>query len=86
MFYLVNKMAEKSVKVTNKGMISIPANIRKKYNIKDGDYIVVKEEENGTIKLIPIEDINSLRNRALTVEESREIFEQSRREDRELEH
>jgi AbrB family looped-hinge helix DNA binding protein len=79
-------MVEKSVKVTNKGMISIPAEIRKKYDIKDGDYIVVKEEENGTITLIPIEDINSLRNRARTIEESREIFNQSRREDRELEN
>jgi AbrB family looped-hinge helix DNA binding protein len=78
-------MVEKSVKVTNKGMISIPAEIRKKYDIKDGDYIVVKEEENGSIKLIPIEDINSLRNRARTIEDSRELFKQSRREDRELE-
>jgi len=33
----------------------------------------------------PIEDINSLRNRAQTIEESREIFKQSRRENRELE-
>jgi len=79
-------MVEKTVKVTNKGMISIPAEIRKKYGIKDGDYIVVKEEGNGTIKLIPIEDINSLRNRASTIEESREIFNQSRREDRKLEN
>ena len=77
-------MVEKSVKVTNKGMISIPAEIRKKYNIKDGDYIVVKEES-GSIKLIPIEDIDSLRERALTIEESREIFMRSRREDRETE-
>ena len=60
--------------------------IRKKYDIKDGDYIVVKEEDNGIIKLIPIEDISSLRNRARTIEESREIFKQSRREDRELEN
>ncbi|MHA1490017.1 MAG: AbrB/MazE/SpoVT family DNA-binding domain-containing protein [Promethearchaeota archaeon] len=78
-------MMEKSVKVTNKGMISIPAVIRKKYNINDGDHVVVREEVDGTIKIIPIESIESLRNRALTVEESREIFNQSRKEDRELE-
>jgi len=65
-------------------MISIPAEIRKKYNIKDGDYIIVKEES-GTIKLIPIEDVDSLRERALTIEESREIFMHSRKEDREKE-
>lgn len=79
------KLVEKSVKVTNKGMISIPAEIRKKYDIKDGDYIIVKDEENGSIRLILIEDIDALRNRARTIEESREIFKQSRREDRELE-
>jgi len=77
-------MVGKSVKVTNKGMISIPAFIRKKYQIKDGDYVIVREEE-GVIKLIPIESIESLRERALTVEESREIFHQSRKEDREME-
>ena len=78
-------MTEKTVKVTNKGMISIPAVIRKKYNINDGDYILVKEEEDGSIKLVPIESIESLRKRALTVEESRHIFKKSRKEDLELE-
>ena len=78
-------MVEKPVKVTNKGMISIPAAIRKKYNINDGDYILVKEDENKGIQLIPIESIESLRNKALTVEESRKIFRQSRKEDMELE-
>ncbi len=50
-------MIEKSVKVTNKGMISIPAMIRKKYKIKDGDYVLIKEDEDGIIRLIPIESI-----------------------------
>ncbi len=78
-------MIEKSVKVTNKGMISIPAIIRKKYNIHDGDYVVVKEDDDGTIRIVPIESIESLRKRASTVEESREIFKNSRKEDMELE-
>lgn len=78
-------MIEKSVKVTNKGMISIPAAIRKKYNINDGDYVVVREDEDGTLRLIPIESIESLRKRALTIDESREIYKQSRKEDKELE-
>lgn len=78
-------MVEKPVKVTNKGMISIPAFIRKKYNIKDGDFVIVREEEDGSIKIIPIESIESLRKRASTVEESREVFHQSRKEDREME-
>ena len=78
-------MTEKVVKVTNKGMISIPAEIRKKYNISDGDYILVKEEKNGEIKIIPIESEESLRKKGLTVEEFRKIFNQSRKEDMELE-
>ena len=78
-------MIEKSVKVTNKGMISIPAMIRKKYKIKDGDYVLIKEDQDGIIRLIPIESIETLRKNSLSVEESREIFAESRKEDRELE-
>ncbi len=78
-------MADKIVKVTNKGMISIPAEIRKKYNISDGDYVLVKEEKNGEIKIIPIESEESLRKKGLTIEEFRKIFNQSRKEDMELE-
>jgi len=78
-------MVEKVVKVTNKGMISIPAEIRKKYNISDGDYVLVKEEKNGEIKIIPIESEESLRKKGLTIEEFRKIFNQSRKEDMELE-
>ncbi|HEY0090797.1 MAG TPA: AbrB/MazE/SpoVT family DNA-binding domain-containing protein [Candidatus Lokiarchaeia archaeon] len=78
-------MIEKIVKVTNKGMISIPAEIRKKYNISDGDYVLVKEEENEEIKIIPIESEESLRKRGLTVEEFRKVLDQSRKEDLEQE-
>ena len=66
-------------------MISIPAEIRKKYKIREGDNIIVKEDENGTLQLIPIESIEALRARALTVEESRELYIRSRKEDMELE-
>ena len=78
-------MAEKVVKVTNKGMILIPAEIRKKYKISDGDYVLIKEEKNGEIKIIPIESEESLRKKGLTIEEFRKIFNQSRKEDMELE-
>jgi AbrB family looped-hinge helix DNA binding protein len=78
-------MADKIVKVTNKGMISIPAEIRKKYNISDGDYILVTEDKNGDIKIVPIESEESLRKKGLTIEEFRKVFNQSRKEDKELE-
>ena len=78
-------MVEKVVKVTNKGMISIPADIRKKHKIKDGDFILVKESEDGLIEIIPIESIESLREKGLTIDEFREIYKKSREEDKELE-
>ena len=78
-------MTEKVVKVTNNGMISIPAEIRKKHEIKDGDFLLVKEDETGEITIIPIEDVETLRKSGLTVDEFRKIYKKSRDEDRELE-
>lgn len=76
---------EKSVKVTNHGMISIPADIRKKYMIKDGDRVYVLEDEDG-IKVIPIEHIPVLRKRInMTSKEMLEFMEQERRKELELE-
>ena len=43
-------MTEAVVKVTNKGMISIPAEIRKKHDIVDGQYILISEDDDGNIK------------------------------------
>ena len=78
-------MVEKVVKVTNKGMISIPAEIRKKHNIKDGDYVLVEEDENGIIKIHLIESVESIRKKTMTVEEFKEIYKKSREEDMRLE-
>nr|MDO8114771.1 AbrB/MazE/SpoVT family DNA-binding domain-containing protein [Candidatus Sigynarchaeota archaeon] len=78
-------MTEVVVKVMKKGMISIPAEIRKKHNIVDGQYIIVSEDEGGTIKLEPIESIDALRKRALTVAEFKKHLVESRKEDLELE-
>ena len=76
---------EKQVTVTNNGMISIPADIRKKHGIKDGDYLLVKDDEDGTIRIFPLESVETLRERALTVDKFREIYEASRKEDMGLE-
>ncbi|MHA1267176.1 MAG: AbrB/MazE/SpoVT family DNA-binding domain-containing protein [Candidatus Helarchaeota archaeon] len=78
-------MTEKVVKVTNNGMISIPAEIRKKHQIKDGDFVLVKEAENGEIIIDPIESEESLRKKGLTLKEFRKIYKRSREEDKELE-
>ena len=78
-------MIEKVVKVTNKGMISIPADIRKKHNIKDGDYVLVEEDENGMIKIHLIESVEKIRKKTMTVEEFKKIYKESRKEDMRLE-
>jgi AbrB family looped-hinge helix DNA binding protein len=78
-------MTEAIVKVTNKGMISIPAEIRKKHDIVDGQYIFISEDEDGNIKLEPVKTIEAIRKNAPTVEEFKKVYVVSRKEDMELE-
>lgn len=76
----------KKVKVTNHGMINIPANLRKKFQISDGDYVVIQEEDQY-LKIIPIESTESLRKRSpFTAEEMITLLEKSKVEELELEH
>lgn len=74
---------EKPVKVCNHGMVSIPAALRAKYNIHDGDHVVFIEDENG-IKIIPIMTIEEFRKNSPSVEEMLEIMRNSRKKDLEL--
>ena len=72
------------VKITNRGMVSIPAAFRKKYDLKDGNYVIVLEEE-GTLRLIPLKSTEQLQEESISVEEMRNIIADSRKEDLELE-
>ena len=65
-------------------MITIPANLRKKYGLQDGDQVIVVEDE-GMLKIIPIETIKSLQNRSITTKEMVEILKRSREEELGLE-
>jgi AbrB family looped-hinge helix DNA binding protein len=78
-------MADAVVKVTNKGMISIPAEIRKKHGIVDGQYIFIFEDEDGNIKLEPVKTLDEIRKNAPTVEEFKKVYLESRKEDMRLE-
>ncbi|HMF33770.1 MAG TPA: AbrB/MazE/SpoVT family DNA-binding domain-containing protein [Candidatus Lokiarchaeia archaeon] len=76
---------EKFVKVANKGMVTIPAAIRKKYGIIDGHKVlVVDDADQGAIVIYPVESVEMLRDRSITVEEFRELYKQMRQEDLEL--
>ena len=78
-------MSPSVVRVTNKGMISVPAEFRRKLDIKDGDLILVKEDDDGSLKVIPIPSIEKLRALALTVDEFKSVYRNSKQEDMESE-
>jgi len=78
-------MIQKTVKITNKGMISIPAILRKKFHLKDGDYIIIEENEDGTMQITPIIPLDELKKNSATVEEFREIYHKSKQEELDLE-
>jgi AbrB family looped-hinge helix DNA binding protein len=72
------------VKITNRGMVSIPAAFRKKYDLKDGNYVIVIEEE-GTLRLIPLKSTEQLQEESIPAEEMLKIIAESRKEELELE-
>ncbi len=74
----------KSAKITNRGMVSIPAALRKKYNIRDGDRVIFIEEEDG-LKMHLIQPLEDLRKNSFTTEEMLEEMRKSRKEELELE-
>ena len=74
----------KSAKITNRGMISIPATLRKKYNIRDGDRIVFIKEEYG-FKIHLIQSLEDLRKNSFTTVEMLEEMRKSRKEELEME-
>ena len=75
---------DRIVKVTNRGMVTIPASLRKKYGLQDGDQVIVVEDE-GMLKIIPIKSIKSLQKRSVTTKEMLVILKRSREEELELE-
>ena len=74
----------KIVKVTNKGMITIPSEFRKRYQINDGDQIAVIEDEDG-IRLIQVESMEKIRNKSITAKELKSLMEKARKTELELE-
>ena len=65
-------------------MISIPAAIRKKYDLKDGNYVVVLEEE-CILRLIPLKSTEQLQAESIPFEETLKMIKESRKEELELE-
>ena len=66
---------EKKVTITNQGMVTIPAAFRKSYGLKDGDKVLIVEDE-GTLRIIPLKDEDKLKE---TSYNTREMLEQMKR-------
>ena len=75
---------EKMVTFTNQGMITIPAAFRKVYGLKDGDKVLIVEDE-GTLKIIQIKAEEDLRKDSYSTEEMLDQMEKSKKEEIERE-
>jgi len=77
-------VSEKPVTITNNGMITIPALLRKKYELKDGDKVLVIEDE-GTLKIILLATDEEIRKNSYTYQEMQAQMERSQKEEIEKE-
>lgn len=71
---------EKTVTVTNQGMITIPAAFRKSFDLKDGDKVLVVEDE-GSLKLIPLKNEEEIRKNTYSKAEILNQMKKSKKED-----
>lgn len=71
-----------TVKVTRRGQTTIPAEIRKKLGIKEGDELLVEATRNGVLfKVIPkIEELAGVDSKFGSTEEVKREVESLRRE------
>ena len=68
------------VKVTRNYQVTIPATVRAKANIREGDLVeVLYDEEEGAIKIIPVrrKRLTIRLGRRITVEEIEEAIEEA---------
>lgn len=76
---------EKAITITNRGMITIPAVLRKRYHLNDGNQVVIIEDE-GTLRIIPITPIETLRTMSVPAEEMLKELKKSHAEELEREN
>ena len=81
----MRNLASKILKINKKGMITIPKDIRKQFNIEPGSEVSVMVI-NGDIRIIPIVDFDELRKTFPSIQEMRDIYHTARKEELELEY
>lgn len=77
-------MASHIMKVNQKGMVTIPLEIREKYKISEGTEVKIMDI-NGQIEIIPIIPFDELRKNLPTRNEMIKIIEETELETREIE-
>jgi AbrB family looped-hinge helix DNA binding protein len=77
-------MSDETVLVTRKGQVTIPASKRKKYGIREGMRVLVKESGDGILikPITPIEDLAGVDAGKVPLEEMRKKLDVMRRQDR----
>jgi AbrB family looped-hinge helix DNA binding protein len=77
-------MSEEIVLVTRKGQVTIPASKRRKYGIREGMRVVVKESGDGILikPITPLEDLAGVDSLKVPLEEMKKKLDDIRRQDR----
>jgi AbrB family looped-hinge helix DNA binding protein len=77
-------MSEETVLVTRKGQVTIPASKRRKYGIKEGMRVLVRDSGEGVLitPIIPIEDLAGVDAGKVSLEQMRKELDDLRSRDR----
>jgi AbrB family looped-hinge helix DNA binding protein len=77
-------MSEQTVLVTRKGQVTIPASKRRKYGIKEGMRVLVRDSGEGVLitPIIPIEDLAGVDAGKVSLEQMRKELDDLRSRDR----
>jgi len=77
-------MSEQVVLVTRKGQVTIPASKRKKYGIREGMRVIVKDGTDGIVikPIIPIEEMAGVDAHKINLEQMRKKLDDIRARDR----
>jgi AbrB family looped-hinge helix DNA binding protein len=77
-------MAEETVLVTRKGQVTIPVEHRKKFGIREGMRVVVKDAGDGILikPIIPLQDLAGVDAGKIAITEMRKKLDAMRAHDR----
>ncbi len=77
-------MAEQLVRVTRKGQVTIPVEQRRRFRIREGMSLLVKDSPQGILlsPVTPLEDLAGVDAGKISIEEMKKQLDKMRSEDR----